>query len=144
MLPGALTVSLLLYIVFGSYLPDMAALAVIYAIAVVAIQNDCAGRQTLFAKLGFDRWSSLTYSSYMLHIPVATIVLTFASRYLAPVLPGGKLSLVPVAMIVLAAASVLSLRMFENPMRRYLNDAYDRWFGAQVGTPAIPGRNVIR
>ncbi|MDB5563855.1 MAG: hypothetical protein JWP84_421 [Tardiphaga sp.] len=144
MLPGALTVSLLLYIVFGSYLPDMAALAVIYVIAVVAIQNDCAGRQTLFSKLGFDRWSSLTYSSYMLHIPVATIVLTFASRYLAPVLPGGKLTLVPVAMVVLAAASVLSLRKFENPMRRYLNDAYDRWFGAQVGTPAIPGRNVIR
>ena len=93
--------------------------------------------------LRFDRWSSLTYSSYMLHVPVATVVLTFGSRYLEPVLPGGKLALVPFAMVVLAAGSMLSLRMFENPLRRYLNDAYDHHFGARIAVPSNPGRDAI-
>lgn len=138
--PGLLAALLVLFIVFGSYLPIMAALLVIYLIAFVAIHHDCAGQTTLFSRLGFERWSSLTYSSYMLHIPIATVVLTLAARHLAPVIPGGKLTLVPVAIAVLAVASVLSLRYFETPARQALNDLYDRLFSTRIAAATMPRR----
>jgi peptidoglycan/LPS O-acetylase OafA/YrhL len=140
--PGLLTALLLLFILFGAYLPIMLALALVYAMAVLAIQHDCAGKATVFSALGFDRWSDLTYSSYMLHIPIATVVLSFGAK-LAPALPGGRLTLVPLAIAVLAAASVLSLRYFETPMRRLLNDAYDRHFSARIAAPTIRRRTVL-
>jgi peptidoglycan/LPS O-acetylase OafA/YrhL len=93
---------------------------------VLAIQCDCAGRATTLTGLGLDRGAEWTYSCYMLHLPVATVILTFGARYVEHVLPGGRLALIPVALVVLAIASVLSLRYFETPMRRALNDAYDR------------------
>ncbi|UZE47493.1 acyltransferase [Rhodopseudomonas sp. P2A-2r] len=130
-IPGAVTALLAAFILAGSWLPEMADLIVIYAIATLAIQSDCTCRDTLLTTFGFDRWSSLTYSCYMLHIPVATIVLTFGARDLAPHLPGGRLTLIPVAIVVLAIASLASLRWFENPMRRYLNDAFDRRIGTR-------------
>jgi peptidoglycan/LPS O-acetylase OafA/YrhL len=141
-IPGAVTLLLTGFILFGSLLPEMLDLLVIYAIAVLAIQCDCAGRGTLLTKFGFDRWSQLTYSCYMLHIPIATIVLTFGARYLAPYLPGGRLALLPVAVVVLAIASRLSLHRFETPMRRYLNDLFDRHVGTRrrvaVANPDVP------
>ena len=136
-IPGSLVISLTAFIVFGSLLSPMAALVAIYAIAVLAIQPDCAGRTTLFSELGFDRWASLTYSCYMLHIPIATIVLTFGSRLLSPALAEAKLMLAPVAIVSLALASVLSLRYFETPLRRYLTDAFDRRFTPAASMPAI-------
>jgi len=131
-IPGSLVIALGAFILLGSFLSPMAALFAIYLIALLAIQSDCTGRSTLFSELGFDRWASLTYSCYMLHIPVATIVLTFGSRLLMPATSDAKLILLPVAIVTLAAASVLSLRYFETPMRRYLTDAFDRRF-AQAG-----------
>ena len=128
-IPGAATALLTAYILVGSRLPEMADLLLIYAIAALAIQCDCAGRETVLTRFGLDRWSSLTYSCYMLHIPVATIVLTFGARYLGPSLPGGRLALVPIAIVVLAIASSVSLRWFEAPMRQYLNDVFDRHVG---------------
>jgi len=137
-IPGLLTTALVLFLIFGAQLPIMAALAVIYLIAVLAIHHDLSGQTTLFSRLGFERWSSLTYSSYMLHIPVATVVLTLAARFLAPVIPGGKPALVPLAIAVLAAASILSLRYFETPMRRALNEAYDRHFSTRIAAATVP------
>lgn len=125
-LPGALTASLAAFIVLGSLLPAMVDLIAIYAIAMLAVQADCAGRQTLLSKLRFDRWSSLTYSCYMLHIPVATVIITLGSRLLPLTSPNERLALAPVAVVVLAFASVVSLRTFEDPLRRYLTEAYDR------------------
>ena len=99
-----IVISLTAFIIFGSFLSPMAALIAIYMIAVLAIRSDCAVlvqpcfRQWLF----FDRWASLTYSCYMLHIPVATIVLTFGSRLLAPALPDARLIPPPVAVVVSA------------------------------------------
>ena len=125
MIPGALAASLAAFIVLGSWLPTMTALLAIYAIALLAVQADCAGRETQLSRLGFDRWSPLTYSCYMLHIPVATVVITFGSRLLS-LSPHERLVLAPVAIVVLAIASVVSLRTFEAPLRRYLTEAYDR------------------
>jgi peptidoglycan/LPS O-acetylase OafA/YrhL len=143
-IPGMLMASLTAFILLGSCLSAMTALVAIYLIAVLAIQADCAGRSTLFSRLGFDRWSSLTYSCYMLHIPVATVVLTFGSRLLFPALSDARLTLLPVAVGMLALASVLSLRYFETPLRRYLADAYDRRFAPTPSMPAISSPETAR
>jgi peptidoglycan/LPS O-acetylase OafA/YrhL len=124
-IPGALAASLAAFIALGWRLPTMTALLAVYAIALLAIQSDCAGRGTIFSKLRFDRWSSLTYSCYMLHIPVATVIITLGSR-LVPLSPDQRLMLAPLAIVVLALASVVSLHAFETPLRRYLTEAYDR------------------
>lgn len=143
-IPGSLVVALTAFIMLGSFLTPMAALVMIYTIAALAIQSDCAGRSTLFSELGFDRWASLTYSCYMLHIPVATIVLTFGSRLLAPALPDARLILLPAAVVILALASVLSLRYFETPLRRYLTDAFDRRFAPPGSVRAISRQEAAR
>jgi peptidoglycan/LPS O-acetylase OafA/YrhL len=115
----------------------MTALLAIYAIAGLAIQADCTGRKTLLSSCGFDRWSPLTYSCYMLHIPVATVIITFGARLLALGSPNERLILAPVAVVVLAFASVVSLRTFETPLRRYLTEAYDRRTARREPSPAI-------
>jgi peptidoglycan/LPS O-acetylase OafA/YrhL len=143
-LPGVLTASLAAFIVLGWLLPMMAGLIVIYAIAILAIQADCAGRATLLSKLRFDHWSPLTYSCYMLHIPVATVIITLGSRLLPLASPNEKLALAPVAVVVLAFASVVSLRMFEDPLRRYLTEAYDRRAARQSPSRAIPRQESSR
>ena len=136
-IPGALVASLAAFVALGALLPTTSALIAIYGIAMLAIQNDCAGRETLLSRLGFDRWSPLTYSCYMLHIPVATVVITFGSRALAFESPNERLILAPVAIVVLAFASIVSLRAFETPLRRYLTEAYDRRVIRPGPSPAI-------
>ena len=102
---------------------------------MLAIRSTAPAVDTLFRGSAFDRWSPLTYSCYMLHIPVATIVLTFGSRLLS-LSPHERLILAPVA-IVLAFASVISLRTFETPLRRYLTEIYDRRSLRPEPSPAI-------
>jgi peptidoglycan/LPS O-acetylase OafA/YrhL len=133
-IPGALTIALSAFILLGWLLPDMAALIAVYMIAVLAIQCDTSTASTWLARLHFDRAAAYTYSCYMLHIPVATIVLTFGARYFASI-PGGKLTLLPVAAATLAVVSVLSYRFFETPLRQYLNKAFDRHFTRQIRLP---------
>jgi peptidoglycan/LPS O-acetylase OafA/YrhL len=142
--PGLLMASLAAFVVLGSYLSMTAGLVAIYFIAVLAIQPDCAGRATLFSRLGFDRWAPLTYSCYMLHIPVATVVITFGSRLLSFASSDAKLILAPVAVAVLAVSSALSFRHFETPLRRYLTDAFDRRFRQRVAVPAIARQETAR
>lgn len=137
-IPGALVVSLAAFAGFGFLLPTMTALFAVYVIAMLAIQADCAGRKTPLSRLGFDRWSSLTYSCYMLHIPVATVIITFGGRVLAYGSPNERLILAPAAVAVLAFASLVSLRAFETPLRRYLTQAYDRRVSRREPSPALP------
>lgn len=136
-LPGALTISLMMFVLLGWLLPEMAGLVAVYGIAVLAIQWDTSGASSLLTRLRFDRAAAYTYSCYMLHIPIATLVLTFAGRYLAPVLPGGKLALLPVAVVTLAAVSILSYRSFETPLRHYLNDMFDHQYAKRAVLPAV-------
>lgn len=139
LIPGALTTALAAFALLGWLLPDMAALVAVYAIAVLAIQCDTSGASTWLTRLRLDAAAAYTYSCYMLHIPIATSVLTFGARYLATT-PGGKLMLLPVAIAVLAVASILSYRFFETPLRQYLNKAFDRHFARQasVSTASQP------
>lgn len=113
---------LLTFVALGFALPATALLMLVYAIVVLALRLDLTARASSFTWFGFDRWSDYTYSVYMLHVPVATVVLSIVSRYV----PLDKLALVPIALLVLAGASYLSCRFFETPVRYALYALADR------------------
>jgi peptidoglycan/LPS O-acetylase OafA/YrhL len=137
---GALITALAGFILFGWLLPETAGLLAVYAIAGLAVQHDSAQRSSLLTRLRLDRGAPYTYSCYMLHIPIATIVLTFGAHFTDRLaIPGGKLALLPVAVTVLGVASILSYHFFETPLRRYLNGIFDR-----NKTSAIPARAALQ
>jgi peptidoglycan/LPS O-acetylase OafA/YrhL len=123
----------LLFIAAGWAFPVMASLGLVYLIAIAAVHCDIAKVTTPLARLGLGRWAYLTYSTYMLHMPVATFVVTVVGRFL-PHRPGMPLALVLVAMVVLVFVSMASFRLFEDPVRRRLNAALDRH--NDLGPPA--------
>lgn len=134
------TLVLLSFLILGGLLPASLALAVVYAIAILAVRADLVQQRTLLLRTGVDRWSDLTYSVYMLHIPVATVVLTIAGRYLSAFVADARLVLIPAALAVLGVASYLSYRYFETPIRRSLYALYDqRQTGARALTATAPG-----
>jgi peptidoglycan/LPS O-acetylase OafA/YrhL len=123
---GALLLpAFLLFIVAGWAFPVMASLGLVYLIAIAAVHCDVAKVTTPLARFGLGRWAYLTYSTYMLHMPVATFVVTVLGRFL-PHRAGMPLALVLVAMVVLVFVSMASFRLFEDPIRRWLNAAFDR------------------
>lgn len=120
------TLILLTFLAVGGLLPASLALIAVYAIAVLAVRADLTQQPSLLLQTGVDRWSDLTYSVYMLHIPVATVVLTIFGRYLSPYVADARLVLIPPALAVLAGTSYLSYRYFETPIRRSLYAMYDQ------------------
>jgi peptidoglycan/LPS O-acetylase OafA/YrhL len=80
----------------------------------------------------------------MLHVPVATVVIAFGGRLAGQLVPGGNIGLIVLAVLALSFASVASYRWFETPVRKLLNDAFDRslaWkrLAAPVAADAGPG-----
>jgi peptidoglycan/LPS O-acetylase OafA/YrhL len=127
-----LTPLLLVFLLLGSAAPATIALALVYAIAAIAVRADIIGQETLLSQSRVGRGSDLTYSIYMLHIPVATVVLTIGGRMLQPYLADARLALVPVALATLALASHLCFRHFETPVRHFLYTVYDRRSAARL------------
>ena len=127
------TAVLVVFLVFGGSLPQALMLATVYLVVLLAARADATGQVTLLSRSRLDRLSDLTYALYMLHIPVATVVLTIGSRILAPHMTDAKLALVPLAIGVLTVASVLSFRYIETPIRHYLYALYDRRTEARPG-----------
>ncbi|MGN6308791.1 MAG: acyltransferase family protein [Xanthobacteraceae bacterium] len=137
--PAALVIALAGFTLLGWSVPETIALGCIYIIAVIAIHCDCAGHHTLMTRLRIERGSPFTYSCYMLHIPVATVVISLGGRLVSGG-PGPELALLPVAMAILAAASIVSYRYFETPTRNALNEAFDRWEASRVISNMAPER----
>jgi peptidoglycan/LPS O-acetylase OafA/YrhL len=135
------TAVLLAFLLFGGSLPQALMLLAVYLIVLLAARADATGQVTLLSRSRLDRLSDLTYAVYMLHIPVATVVLTIGGRILAPHMADAKLALVPLALGVLTVASVLSFKYVETPIRHYLYALYDRPSEARPGlrTAAAPG-----
>lgn len=125
---------LLTFVVLGFALPAAAQLLLVYATVVVALRLDLTQRTSTFTWFGFDRWSDYTYSVYMLHVPVATVVLSILSRYV----PVDKLALLPLAVLVLVIASYLSCRFFETPLRYALYALADRNRGRDASAALVP------
>ncbi|MCK9908160.1 acyltransferase [Microbacteriaceae bacterium K1510] len=131
--------------VFGGWaMPVYAAAALIYLVAIAAVQCDLSGAATVLSRSGVGRWAHLTYSTYMLHMPVATVVITLGGRLLGLNTVAGRLALIAGAMIALVFVSTASYRLFENPVRRRLNDLFDRWRsrGAALPVLATPERGA--
>lgn len=142
---GALPLSLAAFVLLGWLLPVLAGLIAVYAIAILAVQYDSSRQPSLLTLLRLDRGAAYTYSCYMLHIPVATIVLTFGARHFtSSALPAGKLALLPIAISMLAIVSVLSYRLFETPLRHYLNDIFDRYFIPNIPASATLQQERVR
>lgn len=137
--PATLTIALIGFTLLGWSISETMALGCIYIIAVVAIHCDCAGHHTLMIRLNIARGSPFTYSCYMLHIPVATVVITLGGRLISGS-PDMELALLPVAIAVLAATSVISYRYFETPARNALNEAFDRWETGRAVSNMAPER----
>jgi peptidoglycan/LPS O-acetylase OafA/YrhL len=131
-----LTPLVLAFVLLGSFASDALVLAAVYAIVVLAVRADLSQQRTLLSWTGLGRWSDLTYSIYMLHIPVATVVLTIAGRVLSAFVPNAKLMLVPVALGVLAVVSHFTYRYFETPIRHYLYGLFDRRRGTGLSISA--------
>jgi peptidoglycan/LPS O-acetylase OafA/YrhL len=124
------------FLLFGGLLPQALMMTAVYAIVVLAARADVTGQDTFLSRHRVDRWSELTYAVYMLHVPVATVVLTIGGRYLAPFVPDAKLALVPLAVVVLAVASSASYRYVETPIRHFLYALFDRRTEARLALRA--------
>ena len=130
------TLLLSTFLLFGGLLPQALMMTAVYAIVLLAARADATGQDTFLSRHRLDRWSDLTYAVYMLHIPVATIVLTIGGRYLAPFVPDAKLTLVPLAVVVLAIVSNASYRYVETPIRHVLYALFDRRADARLALRA--------
>lgn len=125
------------FVFLGWALPPLADVALVYLIAAAAVQCDVSRARTLLSRLGVGRWAHLTYSSYMLHMPVATLVVTVGGHLLAAHAPPMRFVLVVLAMVVLVFVSVASYRLFEEPARRRLNAAFDRYLSRPAPSAAL-------
>lgn len=135
---------MMLFVFAGSSLPIFAGVALIYLVAIAAVQCDLSGARTAVCRTGVGRWAHLTYSTYMLHMPVATLVITMSGRLFTSGTGIARLGLIVLAMVVLAFVSAASYRLFENPVRRRLNEMFDRRQTRDASLPvlAAPGRGT--
>lgn len=118
--------SLVAFLFVGWALPDMAALGLVYLVAITAVHCDQANARTILAQPEIGRWANVTYSLYMLHMPVGTVVVSFAGRFVPQQWLAARFVLVAAALAILIVASGASYRLFEDPVRRWLNAAFDR------------------
>lgn len=125
-----------LFVFAGWALPVFAAVVLIYLVVIAAVQCDLSGTPTVLSRIGVGRWAHLTYSTYMLHMPVATVVVTLGGRFL-PEASGTRLALIALAAVALAFVSPISYRLFENPVRRRLNEMFDRRRTSDAPVPVL-------
>jgi peptidoglycan/LPS O-acetylase OafA/YrhL len=109
-----------LFMVLGALgVERVALLLLIYLIVACAVAVDLTGAAgPALRRLGAG--GQLTYSIYMLHLPVATVMMTLARRALH--LHGAMLDLwILITFAVMIVASILSYKFFELPARNAIN-----------------------
>jgi peptidoglycan/LPS O-acetylase OafA/YrhL len=119
---GLVMLGLLMVVPIDQYLT----LALIWAVVMLAYLCDRAGASTWLSARWLAARGELTYSLYMLHPLVATVLLAvILPRLLGTSMPA-RIAGVMVAVAIVYWAAVLSLRYFENPVRRAINHWGDR------------------
>jgi peptidoglycan/LPS O-acetylase OafA/YrhL len=102
------------------YSNDYLMLACVYVVAVGAFVCDLTGRSTFASWAPISSRGYLTYSIYMLHTVIATIVISF----IFPTLFGSSLSAVLAAVacsaVLTYAVAYASYWYFETPLRSYI------------------------
>lgn len=111
---------------------ELLLLGLVWLLVAAAFLCDRVDRATLVSTPWLAARGELTYSIYMLHTVVATIVLAVAvPRLLGSGLPA-RIAGVLVALVLLYALARLSLRYFERPLRRRINSAADAALGPRL------------
>lgn len=113
---GALAAFVALRVFRAPGLLDLAAAYAIPVFAYAADQTVKPGRVIgALAPLG-----QLTYSIYLLHLPVAWLCILIIARHLGLKGPEMDVAVLGTALVAVPIAAVLSLRLFETPSRRWL------------------------
>ena len=111
-------------------------LGLIWLLVAAAFLCDRGRQDTLVSQPWLASRGELTYSIYMLHTVVATVVLAVGvPRLLGSGLPA-RLAGLALAVAILYGLARLSLRCFELPLRRRINAAADA--ALRPGLPASP------
>ena len=112
-------------------------LTVIYLIPLFGLAADrrgAAGR----AVRALAPWGQLTYSLYMLHLPVAWMCLLIGANRLGLSGMTMNLAVLATAFLILPAVAIASLRLFEAPLRRAIGSLLpDRRRAAYASIPAV-------
>ncbi|MDO6415939.1 acyltransferase [Sphingomonas sp. BIUV-7] len=95
-------------------------LALIWGLGASAYLCDLDGWRTIAAWRPISDRGYLTYSLYMLHVPVSTVFLSFVFPRLLGASPAALAASIVLATIILFAAAELSFRLFEQPLRKRL------------------------
>lgn len=95
-------------------------LALVYAVVVSAFLADLAGRPTWAATPALADRGHLTYSLYMLHPVVATVVISVVFPRLFGRSPGELAAAILVSAVLTWIVAGLSYRWFETPLRRLI------------------------
>lgn len=99
---------------------DAARLAAIYIAVTLGLAADRRGGASAFVR-GAAPLGRLTYSLYMLHMPVALIFISALGKHILH-LSGAALNIwcVVTALTLLPVTAILSFNLFETPMRRLI------------------------
>ena len=98
-------------------------LAAVYAVVILAFVCDLSGRHTWAAAPALAGRGHLTYSLYMLHPAVATVLISVVFPRLLGKSTTTTLLASPVAAVVTWIIAGLSYRWFETPLRRRIGGA---------------------
>ena len=110
----------LLVIFMAAGWSQYALLGAAYGIVIFAFVCDVAQRRTPLAWAPISRLGTLTYSIYMLHPVVATVLLSFLAPRLLGTSFWAMVVAIGVAIPVTIGVAVLSYRFFEEPARQML------------------------
>lgn len=95
-------------------------LALIYALVAAAYVGDLKGLRTVMAWRPISKYGYLTYSIYMLHVPVTTLFLAFVLPKLFGISKPALIFEAAVGAAILVVLAQLSYRYFEDPVRKLL------------------------
>jgi peptidoglycan/LPS O-acetylase OafA/YrhL len=102
------------------YPSDYLLLGCVYVVVASAFVCDLTGRHTFASWTPISSRGYLTYSIYMLHTVIATIVISFIFPQIFGKSPSAVLAAVTCSAVLTYAAAYLSYRYFETPLRSYL------------------------
>jgi peptidoglycan/LPS O-acetylase OafA/YrhL len=111
-------VAILALIVF--YPSNYLLLACVYVVAVSAFVCDLTGSRTFAAWAPISSRGYLTYSIYLLHTVIATVVISFIVPKVFGKSPGTVLAAAACSAVLTYAAAYASYWYFETPLRSYI------------------------
>ncbi|WP_174279257.1 acyltransferase family protein [Sphingomonas bacterium] len=111
--------------------PGYLMLAASWGLVAAGLLADQAGVSTLLSVRPISAQGRLTYSIYMLHVPVTTVFISFVFPRLLGRSPAAAAVSIGLGVVIIALLSAASFAWFENPLRR--------WIGGGAAARPRPG-----